>query len=216
MSLIGTVKSWSDEKGFGFIIPKTGGGDVFVHRKVQGMGMQTSLIPNKEVMYDMVIEKDRPKATMVTGDGVQKKEVTPQMLGATGRQVGIVKNWSQEKGYGFISMRIDPNSTYTHTHTHAAPLNDVSGQDIFVLNNHTTGTLVPGQRVSYSIGMNPKTQKPWAENVVPEVASPYAGMGGYDPAMAASFGNAMAAGGMAYGSWPQPPPGYGFPSAFGY
>eukprot|EP00754_Rhynchopus_humris_P012638 Rhum_TRINITY_DN14298_c6_g1::Rhum_TRINITY_DN14298_c6_g1_i1::g.73241::m.73241 len=198
MSLSGKVKSWSDEKGFGFIIPNDGSGDVFVHRKVQGMGMQSSLIPGKEVQYDVVIEKDRPKASLVTGDGVQKV-TKPPTLGADFRQIGTIKNMNIEKGYGFIT-----------------PLNDVSGQDIFVLNNHTTGTLVPGQRVSYSIGMNPKTQKPWAENVVPEVASPYAGMGGYDPAMAASFGNAMAAGGMAYGSWPQPPPGYGFPSAFGY
>ena len=112
MSLSGKVKSWSDEKGFGFIIPNDGSGDVFVHRKVQGMGMQSSLIPGKEVQYDVVIEKDRPKASLVTGDGVQKV-TKPPTLGADFRQVGTIKNMNIEKGYGFISM------THTHARTHA-------------------------------------------------------------------------------------------------
>eukprot|EP01064_Diplonema_japonicum_P008065 TRINITY_DN155_c0_g2_i1.p2 TRINITY_DN155_c0_g2~~TRINITY_DN155_c0_g2_i1.p2 ORF type:complete len:189 (+),score=56.33 TRINITY_DN155_c0_g2_i1:87-653(+) len=164
MSHLGTVKSWSDEKGFGFIIPQEGGNDVFVHRKV--IGMQSSLIPHKEVRYDLEIEDGKPKATLVHGDGVVKKNVGGHMGGGGGAQfgggggfhkqampgqlqVGIVKIWAQPKGYGFISQGADG-----------------SGPDLFVLNTQTRGNLIPGAKVTYSVGTNPKTQKPWAENVV--------------------------------------------------
>eukprot|EP01061_Rhynchopus_euleeides_P032497 TRINITY_DN53_c0_g2_i1.p1 TRINITY_DN53_c0_g2~~TRINITY_DN53_c0_g2_i1.p1 ORF type:complete len:209 (+),score=79.75 TRINITY_DN53_c0_g2_i1:60-629(+) len=189
MTHVGTVKSWSDDKGFGFILPQNGGGDVFVHRKVQGMGMQTSLIPGKRVQYEFTIEKDKPKATLVQGEGVQKRNIQSHMPTA-GRQIGIVKNWSQEKGYGFIS-----------------PAYDTTSGDLFFLSNQVTGVMIPGQRVSYQVGVNPKTQKPWAESIVPEmIPNPYA----YDPAVAA------AAAGFA-GYWPQAPATYsGLPGTFGY
>eukprot|EP01059_Diplonema_ambulator_P022666 TRINITY_DN37_c0_g1_i1.p1 TRINITY_DN37_c0_g1~~TRINITY_DN37_c0_g1_i1.p1 ORF type:complete len:180 (+),score=51.33 TRINITY_DN37_c0_g1_i1:52-591(+) len=171
MSRLGTVKSWSDEKGFGFIIPREGGNDVFVHRKV--IGMQSSLIAHKDVRYDMQMEKGKPKATAVHGEGVIKRQM-PGMAG--GMQMGIVKNWVQEKGFGFISQGADG-----------------SGPDLFVLNTQTRGNLIPGAKVTYSIGTNPKTQKPWAENVVMDPASTGAAYGAYsDPS------------GFAY--WPQQHP----------
>ena len=99
MSRQGTVKSWSDEKGFGFIIPTAGGGDVFVHRNV--IGVQCSLVAGKPVKYESKIENDKPKATAVTGEGVQKRF---QPMGTGIRQIGYVKNINQEKGYGFLCM----------------------------------------------------------------------------------------------------------------
>eukprot|EP01059_Diplonema_ambulator_P022670 TRINITY_DN37_c0_g1_i5.p1 TRINITY_DN37_c0_g1~~TRINITY_DN37_c0_g1_i5.p1 ORF type:complete len:184 (+),score=58.94 TRINITY_DN37_c0_g1_i5:83-634(+) len=156
MTHVGTVKSWSDEKGFGFIIPREGGNDVFVHRKV--IGMQSSLIPHKEVRYDLEMDEGKPKATIVHGDGVVKRNVHLNQFGGGGGgfpkmggqlQVGIVKIWNTQKGYGFISQGADG-----------------SGPDLFVLNTQTRGNLIPGAKVSYSLGMNPKTQKPWAENVI--------------------------------------------------
>ena len=108
MSRIGKVKSWSDEKGYGFIVPPDGQRDIFVHRKV--IGMQSSLIPGKEVRYDFQMEEGHPKAIRVLGDGVIKRQLQqggfPPMQQQYGRhmQVGIVKSWASDKGYGFICM----------------------------------------------------------------------------------------------------------------
>ena len=97
----GTVKSWSDDKGFGFVLPKTGGNDVFVHRNV--IGAQSSLVPGKEVNYDFQMENDKPKATSVSGQGVRGVPTGP------GRLNGVLKSVNNDKGYGFISMSNSTN-----------------------------------------------------------------------------------------------------------
>ena len=49
----GTVKWFNSEKGYGFIAPDTGGGDVFVHiSAVQRAGLQ-SLSDGQKVSYEM-------------------------------------------------------------------------------------------------------------------------------------------------------------------
>jgi CspA family cold shock protein len=55
--LTGTVKTWVDERGFGFIRPDDGGNDVFVHIKefeAAGLGMPTE---GDRVSYE--VESDR-------------------------------------------------------------------------------------------------------------------------------------------------------------
>jgi cold shock protein len=48
----GTVKWFSDEKGFGFITPEDGGKDLFVHHSaIQGGGFRT-LAEGARVSYD--------------------------------------------------------------------------------------------------------------------------------------------------------------------
>lgn len=48
----GTVKWFSDEKGFGFITPDEAGKDLFVHHKsIQGSGFK-SLAEGAKVSYD--------------------------------------------------------------------------------------------------------------------------------------------------------------------
>lgn len=50
---LGTVKWFSSEKGYGFIQPKDGGEDIFVHRNnVDGLGWEDSLREGESVEYD--------------------------------------------------------------------------------------------------------------------------------------------------------------------
>ena len=61
----GTVKSFSDEKGFGFIAPSDGTKDVFVHHSaVQGGGFK-SLSEGQSVSYEVEQGQKGPNATKV-------------------------------------------------------------------------------------------------------------------------------------------------------
>jgi len=57
MSIIGTVKFFNADKGYGFIAPENGGGDAFVHiSAVERAGMHT-LDKDQRVSYEL--ETDR-------------------------------------------------------------------------------------------------------------------------------------------------------------
>ena len=57
MSIIGTVKFFNADKGYGFIAPETGGGDAFVHiSAVERAGMVT-LQQDQRISYEL--EQDR-------------------------------------------------------------------------------------------------------------------------------------------------------------
>jgi CspA family cold shock protein len=61
----GTVKWFSDQKGFGFITPDDGSQDVFVHHSaIQGMGFK-SLAENDVVTYDVEQGPKGPRAVNV-------------------------------------------------------------------------------------------------------------------------------------------------------
>ncbi|NJN47226.1 MAG: cold-shock protein [Candidatus Competibacteraceae bacterium] len=61
----GTVKWFSQTKGFGFITPEDGGNDVFVHySSIDGKGFRT-LGENQRVQFESQDGPKGPQATMV-------------------------------------------------------------------------------------------------------------------------------------------------------
>jgi len=64
----GTVKWFNNEKGFGFIAPKDGGDDVFVHfRQVNSSGYgRVELSEGQEVTFEIGQGQKGPQAENVT------------------------------------------------------------------------------------------------------------------------------------------------------
>ncbi len=66
MSTSGTVKWFSDQKGFGFIVRDDGQSDVFVHHSaIQGEGFNT-LAEGDRVEFELVQGQKGPAAENVT------------------------------------------------------------------------------------------------------------------------------------------------------
>nr|WP_294924375.1 cold shock domain-containing protein [uncultured Flavobacterium sp.] len=57
----GTVKFFNEEKGFGFITPKNGGSEIFVH----ATGLSESIRENDTVRYEVEQGKKGPNAVNV-------------------------------------------------------------------------------------------------------------------------------------------------------
>lgn len=59
----GTVKWFNSQKGFGFIQPEGGGGDVFVHiSAVERAGLR-SLVEGQKLEYELVVDRRSGKSS---------------------------------------------------------------------------------------------------------------------------------------------------------
>eukprot|EP00659_Diplonema_papillatum_P002627 gene2627-4077_t len=108
----GVAKLWKDDKNYGFITGEDGT-DLFCHSKPND---GITLAPGKEVFYTVGTQSDgRLWALEVSGPGVLQAK-TFLTVAPDGTRVwnsapplplgpghhGVVKSWSDEKGYGFI------------------------------------------------------------------------------------------------------------------
>ena len=61
--MIGTVKWFNAQKGFGFIQPDNGGSDVFVHISAVERAGMSSLNEGQKVSFDIVADKRSGKSS---------------------------------------------------------------------------------------------------------------------------------------------------------
>ena len=60
---VGTVKWFNPMKGFGFIAPEGGNGDVFVHISALELAGLTTLNEGQKVSYELATQKGKTSAT---------------------------------------------------------------------------------------------------------------------------------------------------------
>ena len=141
----GTVAWYDEDKGFGFINPDSGAGDVFVHARALAEGL-TWLAEGDRVAYEVVSGDKGPQARgvhLVRGAEPQtapQRSVPAAAAGPVSRGVparggeGVVARYDGDRGFGFITP-------------------DAGGDDLFA---HVSvimgsGPLQKGDRVRYAV-----------------------------------------------------------------
>jgi len=143
MSQKGVVKWFNSQKGFGFITPLSGGDDLFVHQSsINAVGFRT-LGENEEVSYDLTEDNGKEKAVNVTGSGLgdgggkgggrdggagrgRNSRSAPRKWPegvdpSDGKQIGAVKWFNSEKGFGFIAPASGGEDLFVHQSAISAP-----------------------------------------------------------------------------------------------
>eukprot|EP00756_Hemistasia_phaeocysticola_P030684 Hpha_TRINITY_DN16304_c4_g10::TRINITY_DN16304_c4_g10_i1::g.59250::m.59250 len=152
----GTVRKWTD-KGYGFITPDGSDEDVFVHNTAFGGG---SLAEGEKVNFSVardsggktraenvsgpaVLAPPAGAAVMQKGGAALQKDM--QLIGKV--VTGVVREWYDDKGFGFIEPKDVGGSIFCH--------NTAFGG----------GVLAIGTPVTLTVVADPRSGKPRAENV---------------------------------------------------
>ncbi len=153
----GTVSWYDEDRGFGFIVPGSGGPDVFVHARELADGLPV-LVEGDRVTYDVVMGERGPQARdvrLARGPAPRGAAARgpagrgPAGRGPAGRgDEGVVARYDADRGFGFI-----------------AP--DSGGPDLFVHVSALRGAEVlhPGERVRYQLRQGDRG--PQADHVEP-------------------------------------------------
>lgn len=76
MRFEGTLKSWNDDKGFGFISPSQGGQDIFVHNSEYRRGGRP--VPGEALTFEVALNpQGKKRAVNVQGPGAQQAAYQP-------------------------------------------------------------------------------------------------------------------------------------------
>ena len=131
----GKVKWFNSQKGFGFITPEDGGEDLFVHQTaITSQGFRT-LAENEDVEFDAIEEGGKAKAINVVskggaaptggkggGRGKPQPRKWPEGVDPSeGKQIGAVKWFSADKGFGFIAPASGGEDLFVHQSAIHAP-----------------------------------------------------------------------------------------------
>ena len=143
----GTVSWYDEDKGFGFIVPDSGAGDVFVHARSLAEGL-TWLAEGDRVAYEEVRGDKGPQARHVQLVREAAAQVAPRRAAPTSSAArtpasrdtparggeGVVARFDGDRGFGFITP-------------------DAGGDDLFVHVSVVAGSapLKQGDRVRYKV-----------------------------------------------------------------
>ncbi|UJR31912.1 hypothetical protein I4U23_019386 [Adineta vaga] len=111
---IGSVKRWTDERGFGFIRRNNGGPDLFCHARSLRNGLR-ALSEGQIVQYTIQQTDKGEEARDVTISNEDDSPVEErETVDSDKRCTGTVRKWLSEKGYGFLQRDNGEPDVFIH------------------------------------------------------------------------------------------------------